>query len=153
MSAGFQVSKAFQQKIEELRSKGFKIKTRHLRGVKMFRNGKFIDDSAFECREYWRLKAEINKNGSCDGVVGIEFYPKGGETIVVIETPEGQEYEGSVKCVKKDVFFYREGRERAFWNAWGQLCREKKSSDPAIKIGKWLNDMKEVVCRVASNVG
>ena len=51
-----------------------------------------------------------------------EVYPKGGETVVQITTPDGQDLEGRAKCSKKDLYNKRLGVKVAIGRALFREC-------------------------------
>jgi hypothetical protein len=51
-----------------------------------------------------------------------KVYPKGGETVVQITTPDGQDLEGRAKCSKKDCYNKRLGVKVAIGRALFREC-------------------------------
>ena len=125
MSTDFKATKAFYNKVEELKRKGIRVETRHRRPVVMFMTVSerlHVDE---ECRNYWKIRESIKEFGSHEGIKKIKFVQKGGRTIVTIKTPNGDSYEAESKCSDSDVFNYKEGRERAFWRAYTKYEKNK----------------------------
>ena len=50
------------------------------------------------------------------------FYPKGGETVIQITTPDGQELEGRAKCSRKDLYNKKLGVKVAIGRALYKNC-------------------------------
>lgn len=51
-----------------------------------------------------------------------EFHPKGGETVIQITTPDGEELEGRAKCSKKELYNKRVGVQVALGRALYKKC-------------------------------
>jgi len=50
------------------------------------------------------------------------FHPKGGETVIQITTPDGQELEGRAKCSNKELYNKRVGVQVALGRAMYSKC-------------------------------